>query len=52
MKKQLKVKYSSLNDNSIAFDGHLFPKEQPAESAWKRGVIGNSQERKTAPISF
>ena len=22
-----------------------------AKTAWKRGVVGNSQERKTAPIS-
>jgi hypothetical protein len=39
MNNQLKVKYSSLNDNSIAFDGHLFPKEQLAELAFCEGCF-------------
>jgi hypothetical protein len=28
-----------------------FLSAQMAKTAWKRGFIGNSQERKTAPIS-
>jgi hypothetical protein len=29
-----------------------FPSEQVPKLAWKRGVIGNSKERKIAPISW
>jgi hypothetical protein len=42
----LKVKYSSLNDNSIAFDGHLFLGEiMKYERKWEKlhlGFVGNS----------